>query len=114
MDSLPPKHAGMVWCERLFALALLPLILQLVPSWGTRTLWAIDIRNWSRPALFIANGVVLLFLVGARFAPDLYLDWRARQKKRAANLCRVEQQQKIKEQREAIECKRMAMKRRIY
>lgn len=109
-----PLREGIAWLELLLAIAALALVLQLWPALAHGLLWAIDVRNWSRSVWFGVNIAVVATLLSARFAPQLYADWRARQQRLAAERSKYVKQRELKEQREAAERAAQSRKRRMY
>jgi len=102
---------GFVWLELLLILAATILLLQLWPSLG-RGIWQVlDIRTWSSRTWMILNAVVLLGLIGSRFIPQIYLDWRQRQEQSEYNRQRQEEVGGRKKRRESIERAKSARRR---
>jgi hypothetical protein len=114
MPGRKPLRAGFAWLELLLVLALLALVLQLLPSLRTAALWLLDFRNWPRTLWFAATWIVLLVLVGIRFGPGMYGDWRRRRERLAAVRAMEQKQQDLKAERERLARMKEAMKRRVY
>ena len=70
------------WLELVLLCTLMALVFQLVPSTTSTVLRLIDIRNWSRVGWFVFQGVVLLLLIGIRYAPSIRAYTRRRQIRR--------------------------------
>lgn len=64
------------WLELLLVTAMLALVLQFFPAIGTTLRQALDFRNWGRGTWFVVNILVLLFLCGLRFVPELVRSFR--------------------------------------
>jgi hypothetical protein len=113
MPDVRPIRAGFAWLELLLVLAVLALVLQLVPSLWTLAQRALDVGNWSRTVWFAGTCVVLAMLVGIRFAPDIYGDWRRRRERSAMEQAKKQAQQRQVEERKMLHERMEAMKRRV-
>ena len=111
-----PRHrrSGAAWLELLLFLALLTLLFQLFPSLGSKVVWALDLRNWTRGAAFVINLVVLFVLLGIRYFPSLLRQWRERRMQLVESRAKREKSRQLKEQREAIERMQESRRRRMY
>lgn len=107
-------RCGFAWLELLLALVALALAFQLLPSLWFGAAWLLDVRNWPRTVWFLTNCLVVLTLVGIRFVPDLYKDWRERRERRASERAKKQKQRERKEQRKTLERMMEAQKRRVY
>lgn len=97
------SRRGFAWLELLFLLALILLVLQLVPSFGSAVIWALYPWNWPRTVWFVVNVVVVIVLLGVRFGPDLTAQWRERGQRLRSERAQLEKSRELKQQREAIE-----------
>jgi hypothetical protein len=113
MPTLKRPRAGFAWLELLLALALLALVLQLFPALWNGMLWALDVRNWPRTVWFAGTWLVLAVLVGIRFGPDIYTDWRQRRERLATERTKQQKQQALKDERETLARMKEGMKRRV-
>jgi hypothetical protein len=98
----------------LLAVSVIVLIFQLYPTIFDTILWAIDIRNWTRVAWFLANLAVVISLLAIRFGPDAALAWRNRASKSQAERKQREEIAERKQRRDAIEQIKQARSRRLY
>ncbi len=114
MNRSRTTRSGFAWLELLLALAAIALLLQLWPALGNVVLWSLDIRNWPRTVWFLANVVVIVVLVGIRFGPQLFEDWRLRRERLAKHRTTLQKGQEMKEQRETLERLKESQRRRIY
>ena len=105
---------GIAWLELLLLLAVMILLIQMWPAFGSRILWGIDVRNWSSSERFMANVAFVLVLVAIRFGPDLLNQWRERRQRIASERAKAGKALKMKEEREALERMQESRKRRIY
>jgi hypothetical protein len=67
-----------MWLELCLALSVIAILFQLMPSWGSNVLWAIDVRNWTRNAWIGVNASGVLALIAVRYLPDVVKRWRLR------------------------------------
>jgi hypothetical protein len=107
-------RSGKAWLELLWAIGLLALVFQLFPHLWDRILWSFDFRHWPRSTWFILNFAVFLTFLAVRFAPDLFHQWRQRQKRRAVEQAKKLKQQELNEQRAVLKRMKEGQKRRIY
>ena len=109
--AVPRRSLALEW---LLALAFVAMILQLYPSLGRFILWAIDLRNWSSGVWFGLNAVIALALLGVRFVPSVYADWRNRRRRLAVEAAEAARRQLLKDEREALQRIARSRKNRIY
>jgi len=83
---------GFAWLELILVLAFIGLLIQMFPSFRDwlwlalqKSMWCLNIQNWSRSAWRTFNIFAVLFLLGVRYVPDAMLslkeDWLVRQRK---------------------------------
>ena len=107
------QHRGFAWIELLFALAIIAFLFQLFPLLRRALVGAADVQNWSRAVWVSLNVGMMLVLLGIRFGPSRYDDWRGRRARQAIERERQEKQRLANKQRELFERLREARKRQV-
>ena len=62
---------------------------------------------------FILPIFFLVVLVGIRFGPDIFADWRRRRERQTTERIRQQKQQALKDERETLARMKEGMKRRV-
>lgn len=96
--------------EIAFVVTVLLLIVQLFPG----VLTGLDVRTWSRSTWFAVNIIVVALLLSARFIPDLWAEWRARQIRLAVLKAKRKKDKELKDQIDAMRRLKESRSRRIY
>lgn len=107
-------RAGVGRLELLLIVAVLALVFQFFPLFTQRALWVLDLRNWSREVWFIVNVMVVLALLGVRFVPSLYTEWRERSRRLAVGGAESAKRKQIEDQRETLKRIAKGRRNRIY
>ena len=113
MRTIHQHRRGVAWLEILLVLAVLALLFQVFPQLWFNTLWALDVRNWSRAAWFALNIGVVLVLFAIRYAPEVHQQWKQRKSNRVRHRTEDEEQRKLREERELYERMKEARKRQV-
>jgi hypothetical protein len=113
MRTTDEPRRGVAWLEILLVLAVLALVFQVFPQLWFSTLWALDVRNWSRGVWFVLNIGVVLVLFGIRYAPEVNQEWKRRRGNRIRHRTEDDEQRKLREERELYERMKEARKRQV-
>ena len=114
-NAKPSKQKlSLGWLELSLGVAAVILVFQFFPELWQETLWAIDLRRWSQGSYTLITTVILLTLVGMRFAPQLVEQYRHRCEQRAKKQAEETRVKAIREQKETLQRMKEGMKRRMY
>jgi cytochrome c biogenesis protein ResB len=108
------KAVEIPWLESALAFACLSLLWQLFPSFFGQIWNLLDIRTWHRSVWFVLNILFVIGLMGVRFGPPLYRDWKEARQQKVAERERVDRKRKLKEERELLARLEEGRKRRRY
>ena len=104
---------GFIWLEVLLVLALASLFCILFPSVVERALSNVGLSTWPYSIRLIVNLLAIGVLLGIRFGPQLFDEWRQRRRRFAIDLEKQEEERKLREQRELFERLHEARKRQV-
>jgi hypothetical protein len=114
MDRNGAEERDPPWLEAALLVAALALAFQLFPSLWASVVRAVDVRNWTHAMWFSGTIFTLLFLLGVRFGPDLWEEYRTQRRREAAAGEKTRQIEEARRRRKEIEQVKESRSRRIY
>lgn len=113
MSKKTGTNRGLPGLELALLASVVILLFQLLPllasEWGRLA----DVRNWTRAGWMVVSVVILVVLIGIRFGPELYDEWRKRLGRRSPKREMDRKQLSLKDERALYERMAEARKRQV-
>ncbi len=108
------RKLSLGWLELSLGAAAVVLVFLLFPQLWRETLWAVDLRGWSKRSYTLATAAIVLTLTAMRLAPQFLEQHRHRSEQRAKLLVEEARIKALREEKEMLERMKEGMRRRMY